>query len=25
VIKFVDFTYRNLPGGGRAKVAVWAK
>ncbi len=25
VIKFIDFTYRNLPGGGRAKVAVWAK
>ena len=25
VIKFVDFRYGNLPGGGRAKVQVWAK
>jgi hypothetical protein len=25
VIKFIDFKYRNLPGGGRAKVAVWGK
>ena len=25
VIKFIDFRYRNLPGGGRAKVQVWAK
>jgi hypothetical protein len=25
VIKFVDFKYRNLPGGGKAKVQVWAK
>jgi len=25
VVKFVDFKYRNLPGGGRAKVQVWAK
>ncbi|HEX8115352.1 MAG TPA: hypothetical protein VF516_46820 [Kofleriaceae bacterium] len=25
VIKFIDFKYRNLPGGGRAKVQVWAK
>ncbi|HEX7842483.1 MAG TPA: hypothetical protein VF469_33650 [Kofleriaceae bacterium] len=24
-IRFVDFRYRNLPGGGRAKVQVWAK
>jgi len=24
-IKYVDFKYRNLPGGGRAKVQVWAK
>jgi hypothetical protein len=24
-IKFVDFKYRNLPGGGKAKVQVWAK
>jgi hypothetical protein len=24
-IKFVDFKYGNLPGGGRAKVQVWAK
>lgn len=24
-IKFIDFKYRNLPGGGRAKVQVWAK
>ena len=25
VLKFIDFKYRNLPGGGRAKVQVWAK
>ena len=25
VIKFIDFKYRNLPGGGAAKVQVWAK
>jgi hypothetical protein len=25
VIKFIDFKYRNLPGGGRAKLQVWAK
>ncbi len=25
VIKFIDFRYRNLPGGGHAKVQVWAK
>lgn len=25
VIKRIEFTYRNLPGGGRAKVAVWAQ
>jgi hypothetical protein len=24
-IKFIDFKYRNLPGGGRAKVQVWAQ
>ena len=24
VIRFIDFKYRNLPGGGRAKVQVWA-
>jgi hypothetical protein len=24
-IKFIDFKYRNLPGGGKAKVQVWAK
>ncbi|MFN0248273.1 MAG: hypothetical protein ACKV2T_15380, partial [Kofleriaceae bacterium] len=24
VIKHIDFKYRNLPGGGRAKVEVWA-
>ncbi|HEY4179382.1 MAG TPA: hypothetical protein VGM90_21205 [Kofleriaceae bacterium] len=23
-IKYIDFKYRNLPGGGRAKVEVWA-
>ena len=23
IIKHIDFTYRNLPGGGRAKLAVW--
>ena len=22
-IKYIDFKYRNLPGGGRAKVEVW--
>ncbi|MGE0870249.1 MAG: hypothetical protein AB7P03_16915 [Kofleriaceae bacterium] len=25
VIKYIDFRYRNLPGGGRAKVQVWAQ
>lgn len=25
VIKFVDFKYKNLPGGGAAKVQVWAR
>jgi hypothetical protein len=25
VIKYIDFKYRNLPGGGRAKIQVWAK
>jgi hypothetical protein len=25
VIKFIDIKYRNLPGGGRAKVQVWAQ
>jgi hypothetical protein len=24
-IKYVDFKYRNVPGGGNAKVQVWAK
>ena len=24
-IKFIDFRYRNLPGGGKAKVQVWAR
>ena len=24
-IKYIDFKYRNLPGGGRAKVQVWAR
>ena len=24
-IKYIDFKYKNLPGGGRAKVQVWAK
>jgi len=24
-IQFIDFKYKNLPGGGRAKVQVWAK
>jgi hypothetical protein len=24
-IRFIDFKYRNLPGGGRAKVQVWAR
>jgi hypothetical protein len=24
-IRYIDFKYRNLPGGGRAKVQVWAK
>jgi len=23
VIRFIDFTYRNLPGGGQARVQVW--
>jgi len=25
VIKWIEFRYKNLPGGGRAKVQVWAK
>jgi len=25
ILKFVDFKYGNLPGGGRAKVEVWAQ
>jgi hypothetical protein len=25
VIRFIDIRYRNLPGGGRAKVQVWAQ
>lgn len=25
VIKWIEFRYRNLPGGGRAKVQVWGK
>ena len=25
VIKWIEFRYRNLPGGGRARVQVWAK
>ena len=25
VIKWIEFRYRNLPGGGRAKIQVWAK
>ena len=25
VIKYIDFKYRNLPGGGRAKVEVWGQ
>jgi len=25
VIKWIDFKYRNLPGGGKARVQVWAK
>jgi hypothetical protein len=25
VIKHIDFKYRNLPGGGRARVQVWGK
>jgi len=25
VIKWIEFKYRNLPGGGRARVQVWAK
>jgi hypothetical protein len=25
VIKWIDFRYRNLPGGGRARVQVWAQ
>jgi hypothetical protein len=24
-IKFIDFKYKNLPGGGRAKIQVWAR
>jgi len=24
-VKYIDFKYRNLPGGGRAKIQVWAK
>jgi hypothetical protein len=24
-VQFIDFKYKNLPGGGRAKVQVWAK
>jgi hypothetical protein len=24
-IKYIDFKYKNLPGGGRAKIQVWAK
>jgi hypothetical protein len=24
-IRYIDFKYRNLPGGGRAKLQVWAK
>ena len=24
-IQFIDFRYRNLPGGGRARVQVWGK
>jgi hypothetical protein len=25
IIKWIDFKYRNLPGGGKARVQVWAK
>lgn len=25
VIKWIEFRYRNLPGGGRARVQMWAK
>jgi hypothetical protein len=25
VIKYIDMKYANLPGGGKAKVEVWAK
>jgi hypothetical protein len=25
IIKFIDFKFKNLPGGGRAKVQVWAQ
>ena len=25
VIKWIEFSYRNLPGGGRARVQAWAK
>ena len=25
IIKRIEFAYRNLPGGGKAKVAVWAQ
>jgi hypothetical protein len=24
-VRFIDFRYRNLPGGGRARVEIWAK
>ncbi|MEO7735220.1 MAG: hypothetical protein ABIY55_29975 [Kofleriaceae bacterium] len=24
-VKYIDFKYKNLPGGGRAKIQVWAK
>jgi hypothetical protein len=24
-IKYIDFKYKNLPGGGRARIQVWAK
>jgi hypothetical protein len=25
IIKWVDLKYRNLPGGGKARVQLWAK
>jgi hypothetical protein len=25
IIKWIEFRYRNLPGGGKARVQVWAK